>query len=114
MLLGQNICLDIFYFGHYALHDIMHVQGYNNVAGSLCLYDSILVTHHNGQFDHYHFTIFKSHNKDNSYDMLHRKYLCTFNKIIGHSNKNKQVQKQTKKKERTDKHWIRNHQLKSV
>lgn len=61
MLLRQNICLDSFYFGHYALHDIMHFRGYNNVAGSLCLYDSILVTHFNGQFDHYHFTIFKSH-----------------------------------------------------
>lgn len=57
------MCLDIVYFVHYALHDIMHVQGYNNVAGSLCLHDSILVTHFNGQFDHYHFTIFKSHTR---------------------------------------------------
>ena len=38
VLLRQNIGLDNFYLGHYALHDIMHVQGYNDVAGScVCL-----------------------------------------------------------------------------
>jgi len=37
--------------------------------------------------------------------MLHRKYLCTFNKIIGH---------QKKVVQKTDKHKNKNHQLKSV
>lgn len=39
--------------------------------------------------------------------MVHSKYLCTFNKIIGHTNKNKQEphkKKKQKKETKTDKH----------
>lgn len=45
----------------------------------------------------------KSHTRNKSYNMLHRKYLCISNKIIDHSNKTSRYKKKRKKRQTQNK-----------